>query len=129
MCSSYARLLPPGKATGRCAWPDRAGPSRRIHPAVRPRHSVNPGWTYKRREGITMSTTPEKTVLITGANVGIGKEIARQMALRPEIAHVYLACRNKEKARTAKAELETETGRRIFDIVLMDVSDPASVRA
>jgi NAD(P)-dependent dehydrogenase (short-subunit alcohol dehydrogenase family) len=76
-----------------------------------------------------MSTTPEKTVLITGANVGIGKEIARQMALRPEIAHVYLACRNKEKARTAKAELETETGRRIFDIVLMDVSDPASVRA
>jgi NAD(P)-dependent dehydrogenase (short-subunit alcohol dehydrogenase family) len=76
-----------------------------------------------------MSTTPEKTVLITGANVGIGKDIARQMALRPEIAHVYLACRNKEKARTAKAELETETGRRIFDIVLMDVSDPASVRA
>ncbi len=76
-----------------------------------------------------MSTTPEKTVLITGANVGIGKEIARQMALRPEIARVYLACRNEEKARTAKAELETETGRRIFDIVLMDVSDPASVRA
>src|SRR5579862_5297743 len=76
-----------------------------------------------------MGTTPEKTVLITGANVGIGKEIARQMALRPEITHIYLACRNKEKARTAKAELETETGRRIFDIVLMDVSDPASVRA
>ena len=25
-----------------------------------------------------MSTTSEKTVLITGANVGIGKEIARQ---------------------------------------------------
>ncbi len=76
-----------------------------------------------------MSTTPEKTVLITGANVGIGKEIARQLALRPEIAHVYLACRNKERARTARAELESETGRRIFDIVLMDVSDPASVRA
>jgi NAD(P)-dependent dehydrogenase (short-subunit alcohol dehydrogenase family) len=68
-------------------------------------------------------------VLITGANVGIGKDLARQLALRPEIARVYLACRNKEKARTAKAELETETGRRIFDIVLMDVSDPASVRA
>jgi len=37
-----------------------------------------------------MSTTPGKTVLITGANVGLGKEIARQMALRPEIARVYL---------------------------------------
>ena len=68
-------------------------------------------------------------MLITGANVGIGKEIARQLALRPEIAHVYIACRNKEKARTARAELEKETGRRIFEIVLMDVSDPASVRA
>ena len=76
-----------------------------------------------------MSTTPGKTVLITGANVGIGKEIARQLALRPEIAHIYLACRNRDKAIAARAELEAETGRRIFDIVLMDVSDPASVRA
>src|SRR6201996_9315748 len=76
-----------------------------------------------------MSTTPEKTVLITGANVGIGKEIARQMALRPEIARIYMACRNRDKAKAAKADLETATGRRIFEIVLMDLSDPASVRA
>jgi NAD(P)-dependent dehydrogenase (short-subunit alcohol dehydrogenase family) len=76
-----------------------------------------------------MSTTPGKTVLITGANVGIGKDIARQLALRPEIARVYLACRNPDKATTAKAELEAATGRRIFDIVLMDVADPRSVRA
>ena len=76
-----------------------------------------------------MSTTPGKTVLITGANVGIGKDVARQLALRPEIARIYLACRNGDRARTAKAELEAETGRRIFDIVLMDVADPGSVRA
>ena len=30
---------------------------------------------------------------------------------------------------TAKAELEAKTGRRIFDIILMDVADPGSVRA
>src|SRR5271170_7549134 len=76
-----------------------------------------------------MSTLPRKTVLITGANVGIGKDIARQLASRPETARIYLACRNQDRAATAKADLEAKTGRPIFDIVLMDVSDPGSVRA
>jgi NAD(P)-dependent dehydrogenase (short-subunit alcohol dehydrogenase family) len=76
-----------------------------------------------------MSTTPEKTVLITGANAGIGKEVARQLALRPEMARIYLACRNQERATTAKAELEAATGRRIFDIVVMDVANLDSVHA
>ena len=76
-----------------------------------------------------MSTLPGKTVLITGANAGIGKDVARQLALRPEMARIYLACRNQDRATTAKAELEAETGRRIFDIVLMDVADLGSVRA
>jgi NAD(P)-dependent dehydrogenase (short-subunit alcohol dehydrogenase family) len=76
-----------------------------------------------------MQSAEEKTALITGANVGIGKEIARQLATRPEVARIYLACRNQDRAATAKAELESQTGRRIFDVVLMDVSDPRSVRA
>ncbi len=76
-----------------------------------------------------MSTLPGKTVLITGANVGIGKDVARQLALRPEFARIYLACRNHDRATAAKADLEAETGRKIFDIVLMDVADPGSVRA
>src|SRR5277367_5108816 len=76
-----------------------------------------------------MSTTPGKTVLITGANVGIGKEVARQLALRPEYMRIYLACRNRDRATAAQAELEAETGRRIFDIVLMDVADLGSVRS
>ncbi len=76
-----------------------------------------------------MSTLPGKTVLITGANAGIGKDVARQLALRPEIARIYLVCRNRDRAIAAKAELEAATGRRIFDIILMDVSDLDSVRA
>ena len=76
-----------------------------------------------------MSTLTGKTVLITGANVGIGKEVARQLASRPETARIYLACRNRDRAMAAKADLEAVTSRRIFDIVLMDVADLDSVRA
>ena len=76
-----------------------------------------------------MSTLAEKTVLVTGANAGIGKDVARQLALRPEMARIYLACRNQDRATAAKAELEATTGRSIFDIILMDVADLDSVRA
>ena len=76
-----------------------------------------------------MSTLPGKTVLITGANAGIGKDVARQLALRPEMARIYLACRNQDRATTATAELEAVTGRHIFDIILMDVANLGSVRA
>src|SRR3954452_3774227 len=78
---------------------------------------------------MTMSTLPGKTVLITGANAGIGKDVARQLALRPEMARIYLACRNRDRATTAKAELEAATGRAIFEIVVMDVVDQVAVRA
>ncbi len=76
-----------------------------------------------------MTDLHSKTAVITGANGGIGKDVARQLALRPEMARIYLACRNRDKATTAKAELEAATGRHIFDIVVMDVADQGSVRA
>jgi NAD(P)-dependent dehydrogenase (short-subunit alcohol dehydrogenase family) len=76
-----------------------------------------------------MATGAGKTVLITGANGGIGKEVARQLASRPEMTRIYLACRNRDRATAAKAELEAGTGRRVFDIVDMDVADLGSVRA
>ena len=69
-----------------------------------------------------------KTVLITGANAGIGKEVARQMALREGVERVYLACRNEIKARAAKQDLEQKTGRSIFKVIVMDVADLKSVR-
>ena len=76
-----------------------------------------------------MTDLEGKTALITGANAGIGKDVARQLALRPEMGRIYLACRNHDRATTAKAELEAATGRTIFDIVVMDVADLGSVRA
>ena len=43
-----------------------------------------------------------KTVIITGANAGIGKETALDLAHRG--ARIILACRNVSKANTAKGE-------------------------
>lgn len=69
-----------------------------------------------------------KTIMITGANGGIGKDTARQFALIKETEKIYLACRNENKAIAAKQSLEDTTGRSIFEIVLMDVSNPESVK-
>ncbi len=73
--------------------------------------------------------TPIQSVLITGANAGLGREAARQLALRDDISKIYLACRNQAKSEAAKTELQTETGRNIFEITLINVADPTSVRA
>ncbi len=69
-----------------------------------------------------------KTIMITGANGGIGKDTARQFALIKETEKIYLACRNENKAKAAKQSLEETTGRSIFEIVIMDVSKPESVK-
>lgn len=66
--------------------------------------------------------------MITGANGGIGKDTARQFALIKETEKIYLACRNENKAKAAKQSLEETTGRSIFEIVIMDVSKPESVK-
>jgi len=66
--------------------------------------------------------------MITGANAGLGKEAARQLALLSETEKIYLACRNQVKAEAAKKELESASGRSIFEILIMDVSDLDSVR-
>lgn len=72
---------------------------------------------------------PIHSVMITGANAGLGREAAKQLAGQKGIEKILLGCRNLDKARTAKTALEAETGRHIFEIVQVDVSDPTSARA
>lgn len=69
-----------------------------------------------------------ESILITGANIGLGKETARQLALKKETKKVILFCRNQAKAEVAKKDLEEQTGKKVFEIIIGDVSDANSVR-
>jgi NAD(P)-dependent dehydrogenase (short-subunit alcohol dehydrogenase family) len=69
-----------------------------------------------------------ESILITGANAGLGKETARQLALKSETKRVILFCRNQARAEAAKNDLKGNTGRKIFEILIGDVTDANSVR-
>jgi NAD(P)-dependent dehydrogenase (short-subunit alcohol dehydrogenase family) len=74
-----------------------------------------------------MPNSPARAALITGANSGIGKEVAQQFGALGLFDTVYLACRNQAKAEAARAELERVTGKPIFATVPMDASDLSSI--
>lgn len=72
---------------------------------------------------------PDNTFLITGANAGLGKDVARQLALRGDVDSIYLVCRDEAKAEVARSDLQRITGRSVFEILIMDTADLGSVRA
>lgn len=68
------------------------------------------------------------SILITGANSGLGFEAARQFAQRKGISKIVLACRNRARAQEALEQLEELTGKKIFEILIVDVGDLESCR-
>ncbi len=68
-----------------------------------------------------------KTFVITGANTGIGKITATDLARRG--AHVILACRSPSKAQPVIDEIKRATGNDRVELVALDLGDLASVRA
>jgi NAD(P)-dependent dehydrogenase (short-subunit alcohol dehydrogenase family) len=64
----------------------------------------------------------EKVALVTGANKGIGFEVARQLAKKG--FHVFIGARNEKAGREAARKI----GERAT-FLKIDVSDPASIRA
>jgi retinol dehydrogenase-12 len=68
-----------------------------------------------------------QTILITGANTGIGRSTAKALAGRG--AHLILACRSKEKTQPVIDEIRRETGNEAIEFLGLDLSNLASVRA
>ncbi|XP_077365635.1 retinol dehydrogenase 12 isoform X1 [Festucalex cinctus] len=68
-----------------------------------------------------------KTVIITGANTGIGKETARDLAARG--ARIIMACRDLERAEEARSEIVEDTGNENVLVRKVDLSDSRSIRA
>ncbi|GBP19280.1 Retinol dehydrogenase 14 [Eumeta japonica] len=67
-----------------------------------------------------------KTVVVTGANCGIGKETARELAKRG--ARVVMACRNVEAANSVKDKIIDSTKNTKVIVKKLDLSSFASIR-
>nr|XP_030711169.1 retinol dehydrogenase 11 isoform X4 [Globicephala melas] len=79
--------------------------------------------------GVCTSTIqlPGKVAVVTGANTGIGKETAKELAQRG--ARVYLACRDVQKGELVAREIQIMTGNQQVLVRKLDLADTKSIRA
>ncbi|KAK5886860.1 hypothetical protein CesoFtcFv8_017851 [Champsocephalus esox] len=68
-----------------------------------------------------------KTVLITGANTGIGKETALELAVRG--ARVIMACRDIDKGEESADSIRASCAHAQVEVRQLDLADTCSIRA
>ncbi len=68
-----------------------------------------------------------KTILVTGANSGIGKATAQLLAEGG--ARVVMACRNRERGEPARAEIVQQSGNEAVELLTADFASQRQIRA
>ena len=68
----------------------------------------------------------DKNALVTGANSGLGKAVARALAARG--ATVLMAVRDPERGEAARAEIEAATGNDRLHLLVADLASQTEVR-
>src|SRR5688572_4099958 len=68
-----------------------------------------------------------RTAVVTGATTGIGKQVARELARLG--AHVIMPVRTPAKGQAAVDQITQETGAKKLELMKLDASSQASIRA
>ena len=67
-------------------------------------------------------------ILITGGNRGLGKEVARQLALKDPNNKILITARDVEEGKEAVAELESSTNNNNIDFIQVDVTSTKDIK-
>ncbi|KAJ7650738.1 hypothetical protein FB45DRAFT_974495 [Roridomyces roridus] len=82
---------------------------------------------YAKRPPVTKVDLTGKTVLVVGANAGLGFETSKHLAtMNP--GRLILACRSQSKGQEAVENIKKETGCTTVELWIVDLADFASVR-
>ncbi|KAJ8087421.1 hypothetical protein PM082_006251 [Marasmius tenuissimus] len=69
-----------------------------------------------------------RVILVTGSNTGIGYDLVKVLASKPEKHVVYLAARKEQAGKEALAKLQAEDKLTNVKFVQLDVTDPTSIQ-
>lgn len=75
-----------------------------------------------------MNNSTHGTALVTGANSGLGLEASAQFAERG-FDRVIITARTEAKAKETVSQLETRTGKKVFEALILDNHHPATAEA
>jgi len=75
-----------------------------------------------------MKSPTQRTALVTGASSGLGLEASAQFAERG-FDRVIITTRTAEKAKATRSQLETRTGKKVFETLILDNHHLATAEA